>query len=210
MRSPSSVFCSVSEHLPPARRQPFPAELATLPHRPWAPKPSEPSISGFSSTKSPFLCAFVVRNPHFRAFRAQNRDFCALLPSETPIFRHFEHKIGIFVSETAIFPWFWPLSSTKWAFCARADRQVASGSVKVTFVQFTAHDNVLQRCLEQGVACSVICTNDAPTKLQPYPALNTCAPARRQPHLAEIWRWRRQSVQMGRPICVCLSSSSMW
>ena len=84
MRSPSSVFCSVSEHLPPtgqsphqlpassrpagshfqhptpaslAKRQPFPAELATLPHRPWAPKPSEPSISGFSSTKSGFLCS---------------------------------------------------------------------------------------------------------------------------------------------------------
>ena len=61
-----------------AKRQPFPAELATLLHRPWAPKPSEPSISGFSSTKSPFLCAFVVRNPHFRAFRAQNRDFWVL------------------------------------------------------------------------------------------------------------------------------------
>ena len=56
--------------------------------------------------------------------------------------------------------------------------------------------------------CSVICTNDAPTKLQPYPALNTCAPVRRQPHLAEIWRWRRQSVQMVRQICVCLSSSN--
>ena len=103
-----------------AKRQPFPAELATLPHRPWAPKPSEPSISGFSSTKSAFLCAFCLRNPRFGAFRAQNRDFCALLPSETPIFRHFEHKIGIFVSETAIFPWFWPLPSTKSAFlCSR-------------------------------------------------------------------------------------------
>ena len=159
----------MSEHLPPARRQPFTAELATLPHRPWAPKPSEPSISGISSTKSAFLCQKRRFFPGFGPFRAQNR-----------------------------------------AFCARADRQVASGSVKVTFVQFTAHDNVLQRCLEQGVACSVICTNDAPTKLQPYPALNTCAPARRQPHLAEIRRWRRQSVQMGRQICVCLSSSSMW
>ena len=34
------------------------------------------------------------------------------------------------------------------------------------------------------------------------------SPARRQPHLAEIRRWRRQSVQMGRQICVCLSSSN--
>ena len=56
----------------------------------------------------------------------------------------------------------------------------------------------------------MICTNDAPTKLQPYPALNTCSPARRQPHLAEIWRWRRQSVQMGRKICVCLSRCNPW
>ena len=102
----------------PARRQPFLVELATLPHRPWAPKPSEPLISGFSSTKTPFLCAFcpseppfsgisstksrflcafALRNPHFQAFRAQNRHFCALLGSETPVFRHFEHKIGLFV-----------------------------------------------------------------------------------------------------------------
>ena len=32
--------------------------------------------------------------------------------------------------------------------------------------------------------------------------------ARQQPHPAEIRRWRRQSVQMGRQICVCLSSTS--
>ena len=29
--------------------------------------------------------------------RAQNRVFCALLPSETLVFKLFEHKIGIFV-----------------------------------------------------------------------------------------------------------------
>ena len=34
--------------------------------------------------------------------------------------------------------------------------------------------------------------------------------ARRQPHLAEIRRWRRQSVQMGRQICVCLSRCNPW
>ena len=45
-------------------------------------------------------------------------------------------------------------------------------------------------------------------KLQPHPASNICAPAGQQPHLAEIRRWRRQSVQMGRQICVCLSSSN--
>ena len=33
--------------------------------------------------------------------RAQNRHFCALLPSETPVFGLFEHKIEVFVV-------FWP------------------------------------------------------------------------------------------------------
>ena len=88
--------------------------------------PSQPSFSGISSTKSGFLCAFRVWNPRFRAFRAQNRGFCALLPFGTPIFWHFEHKNGIFVSETAIFPWFWLFPSTKsrflCAFTLRAPR----------------------------------------------------------------------------------------
>ena len=39
--------------------------------------PSEPPFSSISSTKSRFLCFFGVWNPHFRAFRAQNRGFCA-------------------------------------------------------------------------------------------------------------------------------------
>ena len=54
-------------------------------------------FSVFPSTKSRFLCYFGLRNPRFRAFRAQNRHFCA-----------------------------------------RAEGQVASGSVKVAFLQFTA------------------------------------------------------------------------
>ena len=51
----------------------------------------------FPSTKSGFLCAFRLRNPHFRAFRAQNRGFCAFLAFGTPVFWHFEYKITIFV-----------------------------------------------------------------------------------------------------------------
>ena len=58
---------------------------------------SEPSFSGISSTKSGFLCFFGLRNPHFRAFRAHNRHFCALLGSGTLVFGYFEHKIGVFV-----------------------------------------------------------------------------------------------------------------
>ena len=135
------------------------------------------------STKSRILCAFSLRNPCFRAFQAQNRHFCA-----------------------------------------REEWEMASGSVKVTFLQFTAQANVPQRCLEQGFVCSVICRkcdtgnqqHHLPSntftlaKRKPHLTPNTCAPARQQPHLAEILRWRRQSVQMGRQICVCLSSSPMW
>ena len=34
---------------------------------------------------------------HSQSSRAQNRDFCALLPARTLDFRRFEHKIGVFV-----------------------------------------------------------------------------------------------------------------
>ena len=59
--------------------------------------PSKPLFSGVSSTKSGFLCAFSLPNPRFRAFRAQNQGFCALLTFRPPVFGHFEHKISIFV-----------------------------------------------------------------------------------------------------------------
>ena len=40
--------------------------------------PSEPPISGFSSTISAFLCFLGIRRPYFLTFRAQNWGFCAL------------------------------------------------------------------------------------------------------------------------------------
>ena len=46
---------------------------------------------------------FGLRDPHFRAFRAQNRGFCAFLPFGTPVFRLFEHKNGIFVRIVGVF-----------------------------------------------------------------------------------------------------------
>ena len=85
--------------------------------------PSKPPFSGISSTKSAFLCQKRRYFPGFSPFRAHNRGFCALFAFETPVFGLFEHKIGIFVSETAIFPWFWPLPSTKLGFlCAFASK----------------------------------------------------------------------------------------
>ena len=76
----------------------------------------EPLFSGFSSTKSGFLCAFGLRNPRFRAFRAQNWGFCAFLPSGTHVFWHFEHKIGVFVRFWLPGPPFSGFSSTKLGF----------------------------------------------------------------------------------------------
>ena len=55
--------------------------------------PSGPPFSGISSTKSRFLCFFGLQNPHFRAFRAQNRGFCAFLAFRTLVFGLFEHKM---------------------------------------------------------------------------------------------------------------------
>ena len=69
-----------------------------------------------SSTKSRFLCAFALRNPRFRAFRAQNRGFCALLGLRTPVFGHFEHKIEVFVRFWPSEPSFSGISSTKLGF----------------------------------------------------------------------------------------------
>ena len=117
-------------------------------------------FSVFPSTKSRFLCYLGLRNPHFPAFRAQNQGFCALLGSGTTVFGHFEHKIEVFVRFLPSEPPFSGVSSTKsrflcaftlWTphfrafraqnrhFCARAEGQVASGSVKVAFLQITAH-----------------------------------------------------------------------
>ena len=90
----SAVMLSDTNFLP-SRCQSLPPE-----HKKWVFVlflPSEPPFSGISSTKSGFLCAFSLRDPHFRAFRAQNQGFCALLAFGTPVYRLFKHKIGVFV-----------------------------------------------------------------------------------------------------------------
>ena len=60
------------------------------------------------------------------SFRAQNRGFCAFLGSGTPIFGHFEHKIGVFVRFLPSEPPFSGILSTKsgflCAFCLRNPR----------------------------------------------------------------------------------------
>ena len=58
--------------------------------------------------------------------RAQNRNFCALLPSGTPVFRHFEHKIEVFVRFCRPEHPFSGVLSTKSAFLCSGRRGLAS------------------------------------------------------------------------------------
>ena len=116
-RSPSSVFCSVSEHLPPASPH-------TSPHTRSLPALGQPRPGGSHFQQSWQLFRTdrgrpSLQNPRFQAFRAQNCHFCALFAFGTPIFRPFEHKIGIFVRFCPSEPSFSGISSTKSRFlCA--------------------------------------------------------------------------------------------
>ena len=49
------------------------------------------------STKSGFLCAFGLRNPRFRAFRAQKWLLCVRMGNFPLVFATPEHKIRVFV-----------------------------------------------------------------------------------------------------------------
>ena len=93
------------------------------------------------STKTAFLCAFCLRDPQFRAFRAQNRGFCAFLAFGTPVFVRFEHKIEVFVSEWAIFPGFWAFRAQNRAFCARR------GCNASCICRFVSELRCLKRCV---------------------------------------------------------------
>ena len=50
------------------------------------------------STKSAFLCAFWLRDPHFLHFRAQNRQFCVRMGDFSEIFGRFDTKMGFLCS----------------------------------------------------------------------------------------------------------------
>ena len=85
--------------------------------------PSEPSFSGFLSTKSAFLCQNWQFSLGFYPFRAQNRHFCALFAFGTTIFWPFEHKIGIFVRFLTSGPLFSGVPSTKSGFLCAYSRK---------------------------------------------------------------------------------------
>ena len=101
----------------------------------------------FPSTKTAFLCFFLVSYPRFRVFRARNRHFCALLPFGTPIFGLFEHKIGVFVLFWPSEPSFSGISSTKSRFLC------FFGLRNPRFQAFRAHN--LHFCARGGSRSSV-------------------------------------------------------
>ena len=105
----------------------------------------------FPSTKSGFLCAFSLWNPHFRAFRAQNRGFCVRMGIFPQVFALSEHKNGIFVRFCPQKPSFSGLSSTKLRFLCAGRRRMALESVtaetltvNVAFLQITEHAYKIQ------------------------------------------------------------------
>ena len=51
-----------------------------------------------ASTKSAFLCAFRLRDPHFWHFRAQNRGFCVRMGDFSEILGCFDTKSGFLCS----------------------------------------------------------------------------------------------------------------
>ena len=136
-------------------------------------------------------CQFLPSRSPLTSSRAQNWGFCALLPSETPIFGHSEHKIEVFVRFLPPKPSFSGISSTKLAFLCSC-----------------SWESSIEKPENKCIHLDIIPDRDSLAKRQPHPASNICAPARQHPHSAERRRWRRQSVQMGRQICVCLSSSN--
>ena len=70
-----------------------------------------------SSTKSGFLCAFTLRNPHFRAFRAQKRHFCVRNGDISLVLALPEHKIGVVVLGFSI------LAGNYWTWARRSAAQ---------------------------------------------------------------------------------------
>ena len=133
---------------------------------------SKPSFSALSSTKSRFLCAFALRNPHFRAFRAQKGLFCVRNGNFSQVLAHSEHKIGVFVrflpskppfsgfsstksaflcQKRRYFPGFGPFRAQNRGFCAQEEGKVGSESVtaetltvNVAFLQITEHAYKMQ------------------------------------------------------------------
>ena len=140
-------------------------------------RPPKPPFSGFLSTKSGFLCFFGLRDPCFRAFRAQNQVFCALLGSGTLVYGHFEHKIGFFVRFWGLEPSFSGISSTKsrflcsftngcWvgALSRRQRHRRTCGAVAPAQPSYLRSQCASYRCLSPPTAGAAVATAAAPAQ----------------------------------------------
>ena len=78
-------------------------------------------ILGRFDTKSAFLCAFTLQNPHFLAFRAQNRGFCVRMCDFSEILGRFDTKSSFLYAFGVWNPRFRPFRAQHRAFCAREE-----------------------------------------------------------------------------------------
>ena len=106
------------------------------------------------------------------SFQAQNRGFCALLGSGSPVFGCFEHKIEVFVLFWPSKPLFSGISSTKSRFLC------AFGVWNPRFQGFRAQNRHF--CAqEEGKVGSESVTAETLTTLPPHLRRRTSAPAHR-------------------------------
>ena len=84
--------------------------------------PSEPSFSGFLSTKSVFLCQKEQFSPGFCPFRAQNRGFCALVLGNMASGSRKARKFFLHAFKLLL-----PVGNCLWGTAARAPGHLGTG-----------------------------------------------------------------------------------
>ena len=94
----------------------------------------------------------MLPDANFLSSRAQNQGFCALLAFGTPVFRHFEHKIGVFVLFLPSGPPFSGISSTKSGFlCAFSLRNPRFQAFRAQKQHFCARGSLFRGGARDGL-----------------------------------------------------------
>ena len=108
------------------------------------------------------LCSGRAKTREISPFLTQKCHFCARNARKRGFQRVKAHKNLDFVLEMPENGGSEGQKSTKMPILCSGRGEFALGSVRVTFLQITAHANVLQRCLEQGFVCAMNCSNSIP------------------------------------------------
>ena len=115
------------------------------------------------STKSGFLCAFWLWDPHFLAFRAQNRGFCVRMGDFSEIFGRFDTKREFLCSGsiTMVVP---------------ANHRAHQCALEVHRTRIRVRGELQERRTRPCVSLILHPTPASSAKRQQPPAPNTCAP----------------------------------